>query len=167
MGHSMGGHGALTIAIKNPGVYSSVSAFAPICNPRESPWGKKAFAGYLGVDVGQWKEHDATELMVKRSFDDILIDVGDADNFYADGQLLPERFKAACDAAGQPCSLRIQPGYDHRLRALLRSQVTSPPTLVERQVTTPSEALFPRGSYFFISTFVAEHIAFHARRLSK
>ena len=138
MGHSMGGHGALTIALKNPGKYASVSAFAPICNPVNCTWGKKAFSVYLGADTTAWKAYDAAELMKAGSacpFDDILIDVGDADNFYTDGQLLPENFKAACDAKEVKCTLRMQPGYDH--------------------------------SYFFISTFIAEHIAFHARRLSK
>uniref|UniRef100_A0A7S0I1F0 S-formylglutathione hydrolase n=1 Tax=Hanusia phi TaxID=3032 RepID=A0A7S0I1F0_9CRYP len=137
MGHSMGGHGALTIALKNPGMYTSVSAFAPICNPMQCPWGKKAFAGYLGDNQEQWKAYDATELMkgLKAApFDDILIDVGDKDNFLTAGQLLPENFKAACDLVGQNCSLRMQPGYDH--------------------------------SYFFIATFVEDHVKFHKQRLS-
>ncbi|EKX52106.1 hypothetical protein GUITHDRAFT_157099 [Guillardia theta CCMP2712] len=137
MGHSMGGHGALTIALRNPGVYTSVSAFAPICNPMQCPWGNKAFTGYLGDDQEQWKAYDATEQMkgMKAApFDDILIDVGDKDNFLTAGQLLPENFKAACDQVGQKCSLRMQPGYDH--------------------------------SYFFIATFIEDHIKFHKQRLA-
>jgi len=135
-GHSMGGHGALTIALKNTGVYSSVSAFAPICNPMNCPWGNKAFNGYLGGDKGKWEEYDACELMKKTSsapFPDILIDTGDADNFYTEKQLLPENFKEACNSKGQKVTMRMQPGYDH--------------------------------SYFFIATFVEEHIAYHAKYL--
>eukprot|EP00285_Hemiselmis_virescens_P015425 CAMPEP_0173393278 /NCGR_PEP_ID=MMETSP1356-20130122/22019_1 /TAXON_ID=77927 ORGANISM="Hemiselmis virescens, Strain PCC157" /NCGR_SAMPLE_ID=MMETSP1356 /ASSEMBLY_ACC=CAM_ASM_000847 /LENGTH=280 /DNA_ID=CAMNT_0014351279 /DNA_START=1 /DNA_END=843 /DNA_ORIENTATION=+ len=138
MGHSMGGHGALTIALKNGGAYASVSAFAPICNPVKCPWGKKAFGGYLGSDEASWKGSDATELVASGAaakYPDILIDVGTGDNFYTDGQLLPENFKAACDAKGQKVTLRMQDGYDH--------------------------------SYFFITSFVAEHVAFHAAALAK
>jgi len=136
MGHSMGGHGALTIALKTS-AYTSVSAFAPICNPTKCPWGVKAFTGYFGsVEAGA--AHDATELMnTSGPFPDlgeILIDQGGADNFLAD-QLCPEAFKAACAAKGQPLRLRMQAGYDH--------------------------------SYFFISTFVGDHIQFHATALGK
>jgi len=136
MGHSMGGHGALTIGLKNPKAYKSISAFSPICNPVKCPWGKKAFAGYLGADEEAWKAHDATEIMLSgkaAKYSDILIDVGTADNFLTDGQLLPEAFKEACDKAGQKVTLRMQEKYDH--------------------------------SYFFISTFIAEHVAFHAAAL--
>mmetsp|Transcript_13159 Transcript_13159/g.30580 ORF Transcript_13159/g.30580 Transcript_13159/m.30580 type:complete len:281 (-) Transcript_13159:208-1050(-) len=138
MGHSMGGHGALTIALKNSGSYASVSAFAPICNPVQCPWGKKAFGGYLGSDESAWKAYDATELVMSggaAKYPDILIDVGLADNFLTDGQLLPDNFKQACDSKGQKVTLRKQEGYDH--------------------------------SYFFIATFVAEHIAYHAAALAK
>lgn len=138
-GHSMGGHGALTIALKNPDKFKSVSAFAPICNPSECPWGKNAFGGYLN-DKSEWAQYDATELVrqmanQRRSggFDDMLIDVGTADSFLTGGQLLPEAFQKAADEVGQKITLRYQEGYDH--------------------------------SYFFISSFIDEHIAFHAARL--
>jgi len=113
-GHSMGGHGALQIALKNPEVFCAVSAFAPICNPVEGAWGKKAFEGYLSsVDAG--KEYDATELVKKngRTFDDILIDIGTSDQFLTDGQLLPNNFKLAAEMSQQKVTLRMQPGYDH------------------------------------------------------
>ena len=132
-GHSMGGHGALTLALKNPGAYRSVSAFAPIVAPTQVPWGKKAFAGYLGPEREAWRAYDATELVANTRFDGaILIDQGEADPFLAE-QLRPELFEAACATAGQPLTLRRQPGYDH--------------------------------SYYFISTFVADHIAHHAAAL--
>ena len=140
MGHSMGGHGALTIALKNPEVYASVSAFAPICNPMECPWGQKAFSGYLGPDQSTWKAYDATSLVLASGSaplkQPILIDVGDADSFLtgAVNQLMPENFRSACESKGQALTLRMQPGYDH--------------------------------SYFFIATFISEHIAFHAKCLS-
>lgn len=132
-GHSMGGHGALVIALRSPGVYRSVSAFAPICHPSACPWGTKAFEGYLGTDRSQWSAYDAAELMQAAAFDDILVDVGSADSFLLSGQLLPEVFQARCEAAGQTLTLRRQEGYDH--------------------------------SYFFISSFMEQHIAFHADRL--
>lgn len=113
-GHSMGGHGALTIFLKNPGVFKSVSAFSPICNPTECPWGIKAFEGYLGsVEAG--KAYDATVLMETYSGPKIpiLIDQGTADNFLPAKQLLPENFKAACAKASHPLTLRMQKGYDH------------------------------------------------------
>ncbi|MDP4796487.1 MAG: S-formylglutathione hydrolase [Rhodospirillales bacterium] len=134
MGHSMGGHGALTIALKNPGTYASVSAFSPIVAPSQVPWGEKAFAGYLGDDRAAWAEHDATALVAagKRFNGDILIDQGAADNFLK-GQLKPELFVAACKAAGQPLMLRMQSGYDH--------------------------------SYFFIASFIEDHLRHHAAAL--
>ncbi|CAL5872232.1 uncharacterized protein PFLUO_LOCUS6491 [Penicillium psychrofluorescens] len=116
-GHSMGGHGALTLYFRNPGKYKSVSAFAPVTNPINSPWGQKAFKGYFGDDAQEkWKAHDATELIKKWSGGplDILIDVGTADNFYKQGQLLPENFEAAARDAGlSGVHVRYQPDYDH------------------------------------------------------
>jgi len=116
-GHSMGGHGALMIYLKNPGKYKSISAFAPIANPSQCPWGKKAFSGYFGDDRQDlWKKHDSTELV--KDFKgplDLLIDVGTADNFYKQGQLLPENFIEAAKEAGKEenINLRFQEGYDH------------------------------------------------------
>ena len=133
-GHSMGGHGALTIALKNPGRYRSVSAFAPIVAPTQVPWGRKAFPRYLGPDEQAWRAYDATELVKTHRFPGtILIDQGDADKFLAN-QLRPELFRAACDAAGQALTLRLQPHYDH--------------------------------SYYFISTFVEDHLRHHAAALA-
>ncbi|MFW2438618.1 MAG: S-formylglutathione hydrolase [Arenicellales bacterium] len=133
-GHSMGGHGALICALKNPDNYRSVSAFAPICNPIECGWGQGCFSAYLGKDTELWKPYDATELVKSgATINSILVDQGTADEFYAEGQLLPEKFKAACQESGQVLSLRMQEGYDH--------------------------------SYHFISTFVGEHIAYHAKAL--
>jgi S-formylglutathione hydrolase len=136
-GHSMGGHGALTLALRHPGLYRSVSAFAPIAAPSRCPWGEKAFSGYLGADREAWKQHDASELVARADapkFDEgILIDQGLADQFLAN-QLNPDVFEAACEKAGQPLTLRRHPGYDH--------------------------------GYFFISTFIADHIAHHARVLN-
>ncbi|XP_070538674.1 S-formylglutathione hydrolase-like [Ptychodera flava] len=133
-GHSMGGHGALICAFKNPGKYKSVSAFAPICNPVVCPWGQKAFTGYLGSNQETWKEHDATHLVAKYNGPilDILIDQGKDDNFLA-GQLFPENFVSACRENKVPVVLRMQEGYDH--------------------------------SYFFIATFVEDHIRHHAKYL--
>lgn len=113
-GHSMGGHGALTIALKNPDTYASVSAFAPIVAPMQCPWGEKALAGYLGPDRDAWRAYDATELVRQghRTNSPILIDQGTADGFL-DEQLKPHLFEAACQAAGQPLTLRMQDGYDH------------------------------------------------------
>ena len=132
-GHSMGGHGALTIALRNPGRYRSVSAFSPIVAPSQVPWGEKAFAAYLGDDREAWKRHDAVEL-VKTAQEKLplLVDQGDADEFL-DGQLRPQLLKAACEAAGHPLELRMQPGYDH--------------------------------SYYFIASFIGDHVAHHARAL--
>ncbi len=135
-GHSMGGHGALTLALRHPDLFKSVSAFAPIGSPTRCPWGEKAFAAYLGPDRAAWAEHDAALLLASGAargvYDDILVDQGDADSFLAD-QLKPELLQAAADAAGQTITLRMQPGYDH--------------------------------SYFFMASFIADHIAFHASRL--
>eukprot|EP00249_Psilotum_nudum_P016631 c25919_g1_i1 orf=871-1719(-) len=133
-GHSMGGHGALTIFLKNPDKYKSVSAFAPICNPIKCPWGQKAFSGYLGDDKSTWEVYDAAALAKNYQGHPttILIDQGDEDKFLHD-QLLPENFAEACKLAGISLSLRMQRGYDH--------------------------------SYFFIATFVDEHIQYHSRVL--
>jgi S-formylglutathione hydrolase len=132
-GHSMGGHGALTIALKNPDAYKSVSAFAPIVAPTQCLWGQKAFAGYLGNDPASWQQYDATALVKQQSFgSEILIDQGAADDFLEE-QLKPELFAAACEAAGQKLTLRMQAGYDH--------------------------------SYFFIASFIEDHLRFHAAAL--
>lgn len=113
-GHSMGGHGALICALKNPDQYLSVSAFAPIAAPMSCPWGEKAFTAYLGKDKQQWQEYDASELVKKTQLDyPILIDQGTADTFYEQKQLLPEVFQSACQEVGQTLNLRLQPGYDH------------------------------------------------------
>jgi S-formylglutathione hydrolase len=133
-GHSMGGHGALTIALKNPGRYRSLSAFAPIAAPSRCPWGEKAFSGYLGEDRAAWLDHDATELVRRRPFGKpILVDQGLADKFLPT-QLNPDAFEAACRDAGQPLTLRRHEGYDH--------------------------------GYYFISTFMEEHLRFHAEQLN-
>ena len=132
-GHSMGGHGALTLALKHPGLYRSVSAFAPIAAPMRCPWGVKAFGGYLGDDRRAWARHDATELVrAGARVPPLLIDQGLADQFLAE-QLHPDLFEAACRSAGQPLTLRRHAGYDH--------------------------------GYYFISSFIADHIAHHARLL--
>lgn len=132
-GHSMGGHGALTIALKNPGRYRSVSAFAPIVGPSAVPWGEKAFGAYLGDDREAWNAYDACELVAGAEERlPFLIDQGTADGFL-DEQLQPHRLEAACAAAGHPLELRMQAGYDH--------------------------------SYYFISTFIGDHVAHHARAL--
>ncbi|WJI15345.1 S-formylglutathione hydrolase [Pseudoxanthomonas winnipegensis] len=132
-GHSMGGHGALAIALRNPQRYRSVSAFSPIVAPTQVPWGQKAFAAYLGEDRAAWKAYDATEL-VKTSTPrlPLLIDQGDADEFL-EGQLKPQLFAQAAAEVGYPITLRMQPGYDH--------------------------------SYYFMASFIGEHIAFHAAAL--
>ena len=132
-GHSMGGHGALVCALKNPGLYLSVSAFAPICNPINCPWGQKAFNGYLGSDQSSWKDWDATELVGRYNgppFPYILIDQGKEDNFLKQGQLLPENFVDACRKVSMPVVLRMQEEYDH--------------------------------SYYFIASYMEEHIKHHA-----
>jgi len=132
-GHSMGGHGALTVALRNPGRFASVSAFAPIVAPSLVPWGQKALAGYLGADRDAWRAYDAIALIADGArLPDLLVDQGDADTFLAE-QLRPELLAAACAAAGIPLTLRMQPGYDH--------------------------------SYYCMSTFMADHIAWHAARL--
>jgi S-formylglutathione hydrolase len=133
-GHSMGGHGALTVALRNPERFRSVSAFAPIVAPALVPWGEKALGGYLGSDRTAWAQYDACALIGSGArVAELLVDVGDADPFLAE-QLRPELLEAACAAAGIPLTLRRQPGYDH--------------------------------SYYCISTFMAEHVAWHAERLS-
>ena len=132
-GHSMGGHGALTIALKNPGRYRSVSAFSPIVAPTQVPWGQKAFAAYLGDDREAWKAWDTVELIRQaREQLPLLVDQGDADEFLQ-GQLKPELLQAAAAEAGHPLTLRMQPGYDH--------------------------------SYYFIASFIGDHIAHHAAAL--
>lgn len=113
-GHSMGGHGALICALKNPGRYQSVSAFAPITHPTECPWGQKAFTGYLGEDRESWKQWDACKLISQTQEQlPLLVDQGDADQFLEAGQLKPDALQKACDDAHHPIVLRLQPGYDH------------------------------------------------------
>jgi S-formylglutathione hydrolase len=136
-GHSMGGHGALTVGLKNPAVYRSISAFAPICSPLNCPWGQKALGNYLGEDRSRWAEYDATELV--RSLDHmpahpILIDQGMADQFLAQ-ELHPHLFEAACRDRGVALDMRRHDGYDH--------------------------------GYYFISTFMEDHLRFHADRLQR
>ena len=135
-GHSMGGHGALTLALKYPDLFRSVSAFAPICAPTQCPWGQKAFTGYLGADTAAWQAHDATVLMARQTQTPfpkgILIDQGLADKFLPD-QLHPHLLEAACAQVGQPLTLRRHAGYDH--------------------------------GYYFVSTFMADHVAHHASAL--
>lgn len=141
-GHSMGGHGALICALKNPTKYRSVSAFAPIAAPMQCDWGKKAFIAYLGTDPSTWSAYDATALIKDLGtqqteddplFESILVDQGMADTFLDQKQLLPETFEAACHAVNQPITLRKHPGYDH--------------------------------GYYFISTFIGDHIKHHADAL--
>jgi S-formylglutathione hydrolase len=133
-GHSMGGHGALTIALKNPGRYQSVSAFAPISSPMRVPWGEKALTGYLGAERAAWREYDATALIEDRGWrgPPLLVDQGSADQFLVT-QLKPQLLAEACRRAGVALQLRLQEGYDH--------------------------------SYYFIATFIEDHLRFHARRL--
>ncbi|OUY08411.1 S-formylglutathione hydrolase [Acinetobacter populi] len=130
MGHSMGGHGALTLAFKYPQKFQSVSAFAPICAPTQCPWGEKAFSHYLGDDQTTWQAHDAVELIKAqgKKFDSILVDQGKNDQFYA--QLHPEKLQQICDQAGQPLTLRYHDGYDH--------------------------------GYYFIQSFIEDHLKHHA-----
>ena len=134
-GHSMGGHGALTIALKNPDKYRSVSAYAPISAPTQVPWGHKAFTGYLGADHSGWNQYDACALLAegRRFRDTLFVDQGTSDKFLRE-QLKPELLEEACKAAGQPLELRMHTGYDH--------------------------------GYFFIQTFIADHMAWHAKRLA-
>ena len=132
-GHSMGGHGALTISLRNPGRFRSTSAFAPIVSPMNCPWGQKALGGYLGEDMSDWRQYDACALIKQGArLPDLLVDQGMADNFL-DEQLKTHLLDEACRKADMPVQIRMQEGYDH--------------------------------SYFFISTFMAEHIAWHAERL--
>jgi S-formylglutathione hydrolase len=131
--HSMGGHGALTIALRNAGRFRSVSAFSPIVAPLECPWGEKALGGYLGPDRAAWRAYDACALIADGArLPDLLVDQGEADNFLAE-QLKTHLLVAACAKAGIPATIRMQPGYDH--------------------------------SYYFISSFMAQHVAWHAERL--
>ncbi len=134
-GHSMGGHGALICALRNPNRYLSVSAFAPIAAPKQCAWGQKAFSYYLGNNERLWQDYDATELVQQKTWVDkpILIDQGTEDNFLAQQQLLPEKFAAACKSVGQPLNLHYQEGYDH--------------------------------SYFFIMSFMRKHLEHHAQFL--
>ena len=132
MGHSMGGHGALTIAMNTPETFCAVSAFSPICNPSSTDWGRKQLSAYLGEDESKWAKHDATLLMAKKGFDGpILIDIGTADQFL--DYLCPEALVSAIAARRQTADFRMQKGYDH--------------------------------SYFFVSSFVEDHVAFHAEAL--
>jgi len=132
-GHSMGGHGALVCALRNPAQYRSLSAFAPIAAPMRCPWGRKAFTGYLGSDESQWLDYDASVLVAQRPFHaPILVDQGTADKFLAE-QLNPEIFADACRRSGQPFDLRMHAGYDH--------------------------------GYYFIQSFIEEHLRWHARQL--
>ena len=132
-GHSMGGHGALTLALRHPGRYRSVSAFSPIVAPSQVPWGQKAFSTYLGDDRAAWAQHDAVALVAGASERlPLLVDQGEADEFLA-GQLRPELLQAACEAACHPLTLRLQLGYDH--------------------------------SYYFIASFMGDHVAHHASAL--
>lgn len=134
LGHSMGGHGALTIALKNPGAYRSVSAFAPIASPMRCPWGEKALSGYLGPDRARWREYDSTALLEERGWDGppLLVDQGTSDQFL-DTQLKPDLLRDACARRNVALELRMQEGYDH--------------------------------SYFFIATFIEDHLRYHARYL--
>ena len=133
-GHSMGGHGALTIAMLNPKRYCSVSAFSPICNPINTPWGEKAFTAYLGKDQATWHDHDASELIRQaRQFVPVKVDQGGADDFLSE-QLKPETLVAAAKVSGYPLALNIHQGYDH--------------------------------SYYFISSYIEEHLRFHGQYLT-
>jgi S-formylglutathione hydrolase len=132
-GHSMGGHGALTIALRNPDRYAAVSAFAPICSPMKCPWGEKALSGYLGPDRSQWRDYDACALIEDGArLRDLLVDQGTADSFLHE-QLKPDLLEDACARAGLPLTLRLQEGYDH--------------------------------SYFYIASFIEDHLRWHAERL--
>ncbi len=134
-GHSMGGHGALVIALKNPGRYRSVSAFAPIVNPTDCPWGRKAFTGYLGEDEAAWREWDACALIAEAPERlPLLVDQGETDPFL-DDQLRPQRLAQVCEHVRHPLTLRLQPGYDH--------------------------------SYYFIASFIDEHLRHHAEALRR
>jgi S-formylglutathione hydrolase len=134
-GHSMGGHGALTLALGRPGRFRSVSAFSPIVAPSQVPWGRKALNHYLGAEGAAWRRHDAVALIEDGArVADLLVDIGDSDPFI-EKELKPELLEAACRDAGIPLTLRRQPGYDH--------------------------------SYYFISTFMADHIRWHAERLAR
>ena len=133
MGHSMGGHGALTVGLRNPGRFKAISAFAPIVSPLNCPWGEKALTGYLGPDRSAWRQYDACALIEDGArAAHLLVDQGDADT-WLEGQLKPHLLEQACERAGAPLTLRMQPGYDH--------------------------------SYYFISSFIEDHLRWHADRL--
>ncbi len=132
-GHSMGGYGAITLGLRHPARYQSVSAFAPIASPMQCPWGEKALGGYLGPERAAWRRHDPCALIADgERLPELLVDQGTADGFLAD-QLKPHLLRAACEAAGIPLTLRMQPGYDH--------------------------------SYFFVASFIEDHLRWHAERL--
>ena len=134
-GHSMGGHGALTVSLRNPGRFRSTSAFAPIVSPINCPWGQKALGGYLGEDIAAWRQYDACALIMPGArLPDLLVDQGTADGFLAE-QLKTELLEQAVARAGIPATIRMQDGYDH--------------------------------SYYFISTFMADHLAWHGERLNR
>jgi S-formylglutathione hydrolase len=138
-GHSMGGHGALTLGLRHPKRFQSMTAFSPICSPTRCPWGEKALAEYLGHDHEAWEQHDASCLIAHGAvdefeFDDILVDIGTADKFLKD-QLKPELLAEACEQIGQPVTIRMQEGYDH--------------------------------SYFFIQSFIEDHLEWHVKRLGR
>lgn len=133
-GHSMGGHGALVVGLRNPSRFKSISAFSPIVSPLNCPWGQKALGGYLGADQSSWKDYDSCELLKShRPRGRLLVDIGDADNFLAE-QLKPQLLRAVCEQQGIALDLRMQPGYDH--------------------------------SYFFVSSFIGDHLTFHVRQLA-
>ena len=135
-GHSMGGHGALMIAMRNPERFSSVSAFSPIANPMNCPWGQKAFTGYLGSNTETWKQYDSSELIRKAEKKlPMLVDQGTHDNFYIEGQLRTESLAAAAKANNYPVEIRMQDGYDH--------------------------------SYYFMATFIEDHLRFHVEHFNK
>ena len=135
MGHSMGGHGALVIGLRNPEKFRTISALAPVSNPTKSPWGNKALPGYLGPDETLWRNYDSTALIQdgKKHPSEILIDQGTKDEFYENKRLLPENFESACKEKGQALKINYREDYDH--------------------------------SYYFISTFIDQHIAHHAKAL--
>lgn len=136
-GHSMGGHGALVVGLRNPGRYCSISAFSPIANPCDCPWGQKAFSHYLGDDRSTWETYDASHLLARHENEPrppILVDQGEADGFL-EAQLKPERLKEAARTSDYPLRLRLQPGYDH--------------------------------SYYFITSFIDEHLEFHAQQMKR
>jgi len=134
-GHSMGGHGALVLGLRNPEIFKSISAFSPICAPSRCPWGKNAFSRYLGSNETAWAEYDSSSLVSKSKFsNEILIDQGEEDEYLKAGQLMPEEFEKGSQKSGQKLNLRMQKGYDH--------------------------------SYYFVSSFIRDHIEFHEKQLT-